>query len=225
MTATPTTFPSLITQNNANIRKALKGGVLGAPSTASVPTALTIMSSGDTPVPVLQTLSGFASLGFFDDTGAVFSRKRSTQDVTAWGKTVPVRTDVTSDVTSVKVTALESNATVLSTFFEIPLADLVPDETTGELWITENISPPGVTYRILVLGQDGPAGSETWIGRLMPAATITALGDMSLNSGKDTIEYSMTLEALEDPVAGYAIATIFAGPGWLANLTNAGLSA
>lgn len=211
---TGTTFGALVTQDNANIRKALKGGVLTAPMSAALPTALT---SGSTPA--LQTLTGFNSLGFFDDTGAVRSEKITMQDVPAWGKTVPVRTDTVSDVTSVKVVALESNLYTLAAFFRQPASSLVPNVTTGELVITKNISATVNNQRVLVLSQDGPAGGEFWIGQLLPNAAVTAIGNMTFNSAKNTISYDMTFTAYEDPVAGFDEQMFYGGPGWLAAAT------
>jgi hypothetical protein len=211
---TGTTFGALVTQDNANIRKALKGGVLMAPMSASLPTALT---TGATPT--LNVLTGFNSLGFFDDSGAVRSEKISVEDVPAWGKVAPVRTDIVTDVTSVKINALESNLYTLAAFFRIPVASLVPNGTTGELVITKNISPTVNYQRMIVLTQDGGAGSEFWIAQLLPMAAVTAVGDMSFNSAKNTITYNMTLTGYEDPVAGFDEQMFYAGPGWLAAAT------
>ena len=214
---TGTTFGALVTQNNGNIRKALKGGVLTAPTTASLPTALTAGSP-----PALQALTGFSSMGFFDSTGAVISEKLTVQDVEAWGKTSPVRTDIELDVTSVKVVALETNAAVLAARFGV--SSITPNETTGEVVITSNISPVPAFQRVLVLSQDGPAGGEWWVGKLLPYASVTAIGDESWNSAKSTMTATLTFTGYEDPVAGFACQTFYAGPGWLAGLAGAGLS-
>lgn len=211
---TGTTFGALVVQNNGNIRKALKGGVLIAPMSAALPTSLT---TGATPT--LNTLTGFNSLGFFDDSGAVRSEKLTMQDVPAWGKTVPVRTDTVSDVTSVKVVALESNLWTLAAFFRQPSSALVPNVTSGELVITKLISSTVNYQRVLVLTQDGAAGSEFWIGQLLPNAAVTAIGNMSFNSAKNTITYDMTFTAYEDPTAGFDEQMFYGGPGWLAAAT------
>jgi|HubBroStandDraft_6_1064221.scaffolds.fasta_scaffold136457_2 hypothetical protein len=211
---TGTTFGALVVQDNANIRKALKGGVLMAPMATALPTALT---SGATPA--LNVLTGFNSLGFFDDTGAVISEKIAVQDVMAWGKTIPVRTDITSDITTVKVVALETNLYTLAAFFRVPTSALVPNVTTGELVVTKNISPTVNNQRVLILSQDGIAGSEFWFAQLLPMAAVTAIGNRSYNSAKQTITYDMTLTAYEDPVAGFDVQEFFAGPGWLAGAT------
>jgi hypothetical protein len=169
--------------------------------------------------PVLNTLTGFNSLGFFDDTGATVSEKITMQDVQAWGKTVPVRTDTVSDVTTVKVVALESNLYTLAAFFRQPTSALVPNGTTGELDITKSVSSTVNYQRVIILSQDGVSGSEFWFGQLLPYAAVTAIGNRSYNSAKSTVTYDMTFTAYEDPVAGYDVLEFFGGPGWLAAAT------
>lgn len=215
---TTTTFGALVTQNRTNVRKALKGGVLIGQSTATLPTALT---TGGTPA--LNTLTGFSSLGFISDSGAVVSDDEDTSDTKAWGELYPVRRDVTSRTTTVKVTGLETNKMTLSTYFSVDPTTLTPDETTGELVITDSTSSTPLTYRVLVLSQDGVPGAEFWQGKLLAAASVTARGDQTFASGDDDIEWEFTFTAYEDTVAGFAVKNFWAGPGWLANLTAAGL--
>jgi len=223
MTGTATTFGALVTQDNSNVRKALKGGVLIAPMSSALPSSLTIDSATDPGTPVLQTLTGFTSLGFFDDSGAVFSENISSADIAAWGELEPIRRDITSDVTTLKINALETNKTTLATYFGVDPSTLTPDETTGELQIEKNPSPAATYYRVLVLAQDGASGSEYWIARMLPRASVTDLGDMTFASAKDGITFDMTLTAYKDSTAGYSVMTYLAGPGWLAGLTAAGL--
>jgi hypothetical protein len=215
---TGTTFDALVTQDRTNVRKALKGGVLVGASSATLPTALT-----STATPVLDTLSGFSSLGFISDAGAVVSDDETTADVAAWGEVYPIRRDITKRTCTIKVTGLETNKMVLATYFGIAPASLVPDSTTGELVITDPTSTTPLTYRVLVLSQDGPAGSEYWIGKLLPAAAVTARGNQTFASGGDTpIEWEFTFTAYLDTTAGFAVKTFIAGPGWLANQTAEG---
>lgn len=222
MTATATTFPALVTQNNANVRKGLVGGVLIGQISAAVPTSITIDSTVTPGTPVLQTLTGFTSLGWFSDDGAKFGESVDSSDTKAWGAVEPVRRDITSDVTTVQFTALETNKTSLATYFDVDPTTLVPDTTTAELQIPKNVSPIARYYRVLVLTQDGAPGSEYWIARLMPRASITDRGDMVYMSGDTAVMYDLTFTAYEDASAGYSVKTFYAGPAWKTNKTAAG---
>lgn len=219
---TETTFGALVTQDTGNVRKALKGGVLIAAETAALPSTLTAMSTGTTPVPELQALTGFSSLGFITDDGAVVSSDVSSSNIAAWGEGDPVRTDITSKTRTLKVTGLETNKTTLSTYFGVDPASLTPDATSGELSI-EDIGDLSTTYfRVLILSQDGAEGQEYWVAQLLPRASITDYGDLTFASGDTPIEWDMTFTAYKDATAGYVMKTFFAGPGWLAALAGAG---
>lgn len=217
---TGTTFGALITKDRTNVRKALKGGVIIGPPSATLPTALTSTST-----PVLDTLTGWSgSLGFISDGGAVVGDAEDTSDTKAWGELYPVRRDVTGKTSTIKVTGLETNKLTIATRCGVDPATLTPDETTGELVVTDSTSSTPLTYRVLVLSQDGPPGGEYWIGKLMPCASVTALGDQTFASDDNDVEWEVTFTAYEDPVALFAVKTFYAGPGWLANLTAAGFS-
>lgn len=221
---TETTFDGLVTNNTANVRKALKGGVLVAPISTAIPTSLTIDSAGSPGTPVLQTLTGFSSLGCFSDDGAVFSRDTNDSTITPWGFLDPARRDITSDVTSVKFTALETNKQTLALYFGVDPSTLVPDATTGELHIDKAASSTAIYYRILVIGQDGAAGSEIWPARLLPRASVTDYDDITFQSGDTAIVYGMTLTAYKDAAAGYADRSIWAGPGFKSAQSAMGFS-
>lgn len=217
-----TTFPALVTQSAGNVRKALTGGVLIAPITAALPTSLTAMDSGTPAKPALQSLTGFNSLGLISTDGAVFSRDITTSEVDAWGKGDPVRTDITKKTTTLHVTGLESNKYTIATYYNVDPATLVPNSTTGELTIAETGDLSTINYRVLVLSQDGAAGSEYWIARLLPRASITAVGDFTMANGDSDLRYDLTFTAYPDAVTGVSVQTTYAGPGWLTNKTQAG---
>lgn len=217
---TGTTFGALVTTNRANVRKALKGGVLIGPMSATLPTALTSTST-----PVLSALTGWSgSLGYITSDGAVVGDDETTADVKAWGEVYPVRRDVTEKTSTVKVAGLETNKLTIATRAGVDPSALTPDETTGELVVTDSTSSTPLTWRVLVLSQDGPAGGEFWIGKLMPCAGITALGSQTFASGSDPVEWDMTFTAYADAVAGFAVKTFYCGPGWLASLSAMGFS-
>lgn len=224
MTATKTTFDDLVTNNTANVLKALRGGVLWAPIATAIPTSLTIDDPDNPGTPVLQTLTGFSSLGCFSDDGAKFSRDVSDSTITPWGFLDPARRDIVSDVTTVDITGLETNKQMLALFNGVDPSTLVPDATTGELHIDKAASSQAVYFRLIVFGQDGTAGSEIWPARFLPRASVTSPGDQIFQSGDTAIEYPVTITAYKDTSAGYADRSILCGPGFLAAQTAMGFS-
>lgn len=217
-----TTFDALVTNNTANVRKALKGGALWAPISTAIPSSLTVDSSGSPGTPVLQTMTGFSSLGCFSDDGAKFSREVKDSTITPWGFLDPARRDIVTDVTTCKITALETTKQVLAWYYGVDVSTLTPDATTAELHIDKAASAQAVYFRMLVLGQDGAAGSEYWPARLLPRASVTGHDDIVFQSGDTAIMYGVTVTAYKDASAGYADRSIWCGPGWKANKTAAG---
>jgi len=224
MTGTATTFDELATNNTALARKALRGGVLWAPMSTAIPASLTIDSPTTPGTPVLQALTGFSSLGCFSDDGAKFSRDIKDSTITPWGFLDPARRDIVTDVTSVAITALETNKQTLSMFHGVDASSLTPDSVTGELHIDKAASAQAVYFRLIVIGQDGTEGNEYWTARLLPRASVTGFDDQVFQSGDTTIAYGVTITAYKDTAAGYADRTIWAGPGWLNDQTAMGFS-
>lgn len=224
MTGTATTFDSLVTNDTSNVRKALRGGVLWAPISTAIPASLTIDSPTDPGTPVLQTLTGFSSLGCFTDDGAKFSRNIKDSTITPWGFLDPARRDIVSDVTTCKVTALETTKQTLAWYYGVDASTLTPDATTAELHIDKAASAQAVYFRFLVLGQDGAAGSEFWPGRLLPRASVTNFDDIVFQSGDTAIMYGVEITAYKDAAAGYADRSIWCGPGWKSAQSAMGFS-
>lgn len=217
-----TTFDALVTNNGANVRKALKGGILVAPITTALPASLTVDSSGSPGTPVLQTLTGFSSLGFLTSDGATFAEDVNDSTVTPWGALDPVRRDIVTDVTTCHFSALETNKQTLALYFDVDPSTLTPDPTTAELHIDKSASPIANYRRMIVIGQDGAPGSEYWPARILPRASITTRGDQVFMAGDTAILYDVTVTAFKDAAAGYAVRSIWAGPGWKTNKTGAG---
>lgn len=222
MTGTATTFDALAINDASNVRKALKGGALWAPISTAIPTSLTIDSVSSPGTPVLQTLTGFSSLGCFSDNGAKFARAIKDSTVTPWGFLDPARRDIVTDVTTCQITALETNKQVLAWYYGVDATTLTPDSTTAELHIDKAASAQASYFRMIVLGQDGAAGSEYWPARLLPRASITGYDDIVFQSGDTAIMYGVTVTAFKDTAAGYADRSIWCGPGWKTNKTAAG---
>lgn len=221
-TMADTTVEALAAKVKTNALKALTGCVLIAPITTTLPTSLTADSTTDPGTPVLQSLTGWSSFGLISDAGAVLSQDVNSSSLAAWGEAYPVRVDITSRTTTLKLVALETNKTTLATYYGVDPASIIPDATTGEVVLTDVGDLTTTYYRVLVLAQDGAPGSEKWIGTLLPNANITSYGDMTFMSGDTSIEYDMTFTAYKDATAGFAKKTFIAGPAWKSALADAG---
>jgi hypothetical protein len=216
---TGTTFAALVTTNDGNVRKGLKGGVIVGPySSATLPTAMT---SGSTPA--LQSLTGWTgSLGRLSDAGADFSKQITAQSTYGWGEGDPARTDISQKTNKLKFQALETNKTVLATYFGVTLSSLTADLTTGEVTLAEPVDLSTIYYRMMVLAQDGSSGAEQWLTTVLPKAAISNYGNMVFANNANVVLYDVEVTAFVDSVAGYSMWHSYSGPGWLSNKTAAG---
>jgi hypothetical protein len=200
-------------RNEQNVRKALRGSVFGAATSADAVTALTT-GSGAT----LNALpDGYTDFGQLSDTGAILGSSVTQADV-------PVRTDITANKRTIQLTGLECNAMTFALYFQQAPGSLTPDGTTGEVQITENDTPTVQYWRILALAVDVNASGEIYIGRFFPFCSVTKLGDIKFDSEKDVINFDCTLTAYQDSTLGYSSRFLAGGPGWQPNLTQMGFS-
>lgn len=163
----------------------------------------------------LKTLPvGMDDLGWLSTDGAGFSRDVSTSDVTAWGSVTPVRSDVTSDTSTMSVTALETKLLTIGLATGADLAALVPDADTGEVRVEKPNRPAGKHYRALSMAVDIGDGGEIYVARYFPRAKVTNYAEQSMGGGDDPISWGVTLTGEEDSNLGFSESWLFGGPGW-----------
>lgn len=214
---------SLQRRKQALIRKAQGGALFVAPDDAPAITALTELV-GD--VPELVTLpEGYTDLGYISKEDSVtWSRATETADTTSWGASEPTRTDFTSDVSSLAVTAQETNLQTLSLYEGLDLSTIVPTAGTGEVAFSKPTRPGTQFNRLLAVAADGVGDETIYIGKFLPRAQVTEIGDQAW-SDTGEIVYPLTFTARTDDTLGYSIRYYFGGPGWLAMLTDMGFPA
>lgn len=213
-----TTYAAMIDQNQALIRKPQAFAVFMAPYASTLPASLT---SGASSLPeALPT--GFSDVGFLDkEAGATWSREIENSDVLAVGVTEPVRRDVTSDVSGLTFTALESKKLTFELAHNVDLSAVTPDATTGEISYAQATQPATKYYRLIAIGVDGAGADAFYMARLMPRVAVTEVAEQAWNDGQ-AMTYGITVTAFKDPTAGYAIKHLWGGPGWKAVNTLAG---
>ena len=216
-------FAGVTTHNDANVRKALTGGVFIGASTVTAPTLSTLFDATTGDLNVLPT--GFHDMGYLSTDGAKFSRAVKEAEIDAWGTTAPVRTDATSDVGTVAFTALETNIHTVAAWTNVAESTLATSPgANGAFAIPKPTLPTPINYRLLVIGVDETGTAETIIARFFPNARITDYADQSFANGDDPVEYGFTFTAYPDDTLGYTECAFYGGAGWLANITTAGMA-
>lgn len=166
--------------------------------------------------------SGYDDLGWLSSDGAQFSRDVSASEVTSWGSVSPTRTDITSDTTTMTVTAQETKLLTIGLATGADLSGIVPTALTGEVSIAKPSRPKSKSYRVLSLAVDNGDAGEIYIARFLPRAKVTSYAEQSLGGGDDPITWGVTFTGEEDSTLGYSERWIFGGPGWNALLPDMG---
>jgi len=222
------TYQQLQDRKNELIRKALEGSVFIADSSVTAIDVLTIATgTGATAVVDLKPLPvGYDDLGWLSEEGIGFGREIATSDISAFGSTQPVRSDVTTDTTTMTCTALETRASVLRVETGADIAALTPNADTGEVSLAKPARPASRYYRVLALAVDvDDDGNEIYIARFLPRAKVTSFGDKSFTSGDTPVQAGFTFQAYEDSELGYSDKLFWGGPGWKNLLEKMGLEA
>ena len=169
--------------------------------------------------------SGWDDLGWLSTDGAQFSRDVSTSDVTSWGSVTPTRSDVTSDTSTLAVTAQETKLLTIGLATGADLAAVTPDAQTGEVRVEKPSRPASKHYRALSLAVDLGDAGEIYIARFLPRAKVTNYAEQNFGGGDDPISWGVTLTGEEDSDLGFSESWLFGGPGWNALLADMGFSA
>lgn len=196
------------------IRKALQGSVFIANNTAAAITAATLFDtdSGD----LVALPAGYTDLGILTDAGVKASRAIKQTDLTGWGFNAPVRSDITSDATTLVMEPEETKLETLALYIGVDPEDLTPNATNGTLEIPQPQIDAQKRYRVLVVAVDESPAGEIVVARFLPAAGVTAINDQTLANGADAITWGVTLTGYIDTTLGFDVDWLFGGAGWLA---------
>jgi hypothetical protein len=221
-TPSPTTYDALQQRKDDLIRKALEGSIFIAPYGTTLPTALTTGANGD----LLTLPTGYVDVGWVDSKqGATWSRKPTVADVKSWGSLEPTRSDFTADDRVLKFTAQETKLITLELAEGVDMSTVTPDATSGEVAFSSPIRPTTRYYRVFGLFVDGEGSDAIYVGKSLPRAVVTSIGDEVWSQDADAITRALELSARTDPTEGYAIRHFFGGPGWKALLSEMGFGA
>lgn len=211
------TYADVADKKNQLIRRAKNGSVFIAPIATALPTSLT--SGAGAPLTALP--SAWVDLGWTTTEGVAFERETEQVEIQSFGSPEATRSDVTRDEVSMTMTAQETKLETIALSTGASIASLIAAATTGELQVAKPTTPVLPFYRVLALFLDhNDAGQEIYFGRLMPRAQINDFGSQTYNEDETGIAYPMTWRGYEDSSAGFSHKWFWAGPGWLALLSD-----
>jgi hypothetical protein len=133
----------------------------------------------------------FKPMGLVTQDGANVSTDVNTEDISAFGSFNPVRTLITSEKRTVKVTALETNKITAAIRARLGLTGVTV--TTGAFPLTLG---PGrdALYALCIDMADGSSNRQR---RVLPSVRLTALDDQQISYG-NPVQYGFTFTAYPD---------------------------
>jgi len=212
-------YADLADKKNQLIRKSLTGSVFIAPP--SVVNLASLTSGASAALVALPT--GWEDLGWVTKDGVGYGRETAQSEVTSFGSQQPTRSDQTSDVLSMTVTAQETKLLTLGLYIGVDTTGIEAAAVTGEVRIAKPNIAANYHYRVLGLFVDEIEEGEIYMGRYYPYAKITERGEQNMSDGDDPVTYNITFRAEEDSSTGTDAEWIFGGPGWLALLDDMGI--
>lgn len=202
------------------VRKIQRAMAFIAPTTVPLPESL--YSTGS--LVDLKT-SGFLPVGLVSPDGYSFSREVEKEDIDALGYASPVRSDVTRVPRSVTFTALEKGRKhMLELTYGTDLSAVTQDAATGEVVFDEPDLPVNAEYRLIVVGEDGPA-AENWVmGKGFFRVKLSGTAE-EVWGREGAVSQQFTLDVFSDDEAGVPVRHYIGGTGAVAHKDVMGFSA
>ena len=205
------------------IRKGIAGAVFIASTDATAIAYTNLFDADSGGLSALPTAGGtYEDLGRCSTAGVVFARKVTSTDIDGWGTNDPVRSDITADVTTIKVDGYETKALTISQYTGVDVSDMTPDATNGTFEVDVPTAPSSKYVRILALAVDGSPGDEFVVARFMPRCKITDYTDQSYANDKDPIVWGATFQAYKDSTLGFAQRQLYGGEQIIGSLASMG---
>lgn len=153
---------------------------------------------------------GYEPLGMITkDDGVTWSRSTENSDDNAYGFTQPVRRDITSDVSGLTITALESKRLILELFWDQEIAAQATEH--GIYWDKANRPSPR-RVRLLGIGKDGEGDNAVYCSRWLTSAQLDEGSDQQWTDNAATT-YPLSFTGFYDPEFGTAFREMWGGPG------------
>jgi hypothetical protein len=185
-----------MTDDNTQVRVGVKGAFYVAPVGTTAPTD-----------PYSPWGVGWINLGYVaEDGGLTEALNQNIQEFKAWGHKSAVRTQVTDEQSTFKVTFMQTNAWTLALYYGVDIADMTSSGTgsTQFLAFEEPQLDEPLTYAIGMDVIDNTAPNRIVVAR----AQVTAKGDRTYKSDTNQA-FELTFSSLTAPSGGSSITRTF----------------
>lgn len=193
--------------NRGLIRKVVRAVAFLAPVSVDLPETITD-ENGE-----LDTLpEDWLPVGIVSPDGYTFGSDIDKDEIDALGYASPVRTDIMSVVRTISFTPLEyGRRHMLELTYGQDLSGVEP-ETGGEITFDEVDLPINAEWRLLVIGDDGPANENWLLGRGYPRVKLGERAEEQWQK-EGALSQELTLDVFTDQDLGTPVRHYIAGTG------------
>ncbi len=204
--------------NRGLVRKVTRAVAFLAPVTVDLPDEITGVDGTLTELP-----AGWLPVGMVSPDGYTFGADIDKDEIDALGYASPVRSDIMSVVRSVSFTPLEyGRRHMLELVYGQDLSGVTPS-AGGEVTFDEVDLPMNSEWRLLIIGDDGPA-SENWLlGRGYPRVKLAERSEEQWQK-EGAISSELTLDVFTDQDLGTPVRHYIAGTGASENAVALGFT-
>lgn len=213
-----TTVPELQAEydNRGLIRKVLRAVAVLAPTSVDLPETLTDETGALKELP-----AAWLPVGIVTPEGYTFGTDIEKDEIDALGYASPVRTDIMSVVRSISFTPLEyGRRHMLELTYGQDLSGVTPT-AGGEITFDEVDLPIGQEWRLLIIGDDGPADDNWLLGRGYPRVKLAERSEEQWQK-EGALTQDITLDVFTDQDVGSPVRHYIAGTGAQKNAESLG---
>jgi hypothetical protein len=135
--------------------------------------------------------TGWTDVGYISDDGLTQGMSEERKSWTPWGRTAPVKTQLTKAEKTFKIVMWETNVTTLGLYYKQPASALIPDVTTDIINFTD---ANGLDQDQRAFLFDVADGANNLIRHAIPLGEVTGRGDI-VNKTDEIIAYEITITA------------------------------
>ncbi|HLS00541.1 MAG TPA: hypothetical protein VK054_00945 [Beutenbergiaceae bacterium] len=193
--------------NRGLVRKISRAVAFLAPNTVELPESLTGEDGTLTALP-----EDWLPVGIVTPDGYTFGADIDKDEIDALGYASPVRTDIMSVVRSVSFTPLEyGRRHMLELTYGQDLSGVTPT-AGGEITFDEVDLPINAEWRLLIIGDDGPASDNWLLGRGYPRVKLGERSEEQWQK-EGAVQQEITLDVFTDDDLGTPVRHYIAGTG------------
>ncbi|MBM4580923.1 Ig domain-containing protein [Prescottella equi] len=158
------------------------------------------------------------------DDSITLTRDMEKSDINAIGYTNPVKSDITSDISGIQFTGLETNRYNIENNLGVDLSAVAAHAESGEIAFDQPAIGDIRQLRYLLIAQFNQGVDTIWLGRQLYAGEVAEIGEQTLSDAEGALTWPTTVNAMVDTDTGVAVRHHFGGPGWNRVLEDAGFT-